>query len=303
LGELCEQGKEGYHNILIDAGKTFRDAYFTTMAPLGVQTLTALLLTHDHADAIGGLDDIRDLQAFRCVGETFKCLYFTPCFLSSTTMKTLDKQLSYVTANSIRTGNHAARKTRSEEALAADKEQREKFLNRRVACMDFIELSDVEVEPVDVPGLEGVPFYSIPLFHGGKYRSLGYAFGRGVEPSATALEGQNGPCVAYLSDISEFPTDSIAFLKRRKIDVLVLDCLLGPFQTHFSHFCLDQFWDATVELQPVTAYGVGMFCELEHELTNQMLEARLKDYKAKFPESRIQSVQLAYDGLTLKMDL
>jgi phosphoribosyl 1,2-cyclic phosphodiesterase len=37
-------------------GKTFRDAYVRVLQPR-VDSLAALLLTHDHADAIHGIDD------------------------------------------------------------------------------------------------------------------------------------------------------------------------------------------------------------------------------------------------------
>ena len=55
-------------NILIDCGKTFRSAFLRSLAPLKVSRIDSLLLTHDHADAIDGLDDLRDLQPFGYVG-------------------------------------------------------------------------------------------------------------------------------------------------------------------------------------------------------------------------------------------
>ena len=62
-----------YSNILIDLGKTFRDAVITVLLPLHVRLVDAILLTHDHADAMGGLDDVRDLQVcFMTAGEKLK---------------------------------------------------------------------------------------------------------------------------------------------------------------------------------------------------------------------------------------
>jgi len=47
-------------NILIDAGKSFYEAAKEWFPRFGVQTIDAVVLTHAHADAIAGLDDLRD---------------------------------------------------------------------------------------------------------------------------------------------------------------------------------------------------------------------------------------------------
>ena len=49
-------------HIMIDCGKTFRSAAMSQLAALGVERLDAVLLTHPHADAVGGLDDLRDVS-------------------------------------------------------------------------------------------------------------------------------------------------------------------------------------------------------------------------------------------------
>lgn len=51
----CKNSDDDNQNsvrILIDAGKTFRDAYFRVLAPLHVRYVNALLITHGHADAM-----------------------------------------------------------------------------------------------------------------------------------------------------------------------------------------------------------------------------------------------------------
>lgn len=49
-------------NVLIDVGKTFRDTALKRFRPLGIDKIHAVLLTHPHADAIHGLDDLRDVS-------------------------------------------------------------------------------------------------------------------------------------------------------------------------------------------------------------------------------------------------
>ena len=51
--------------VQIDCGKTFRE--ITAMRVYrqhGVKSIDAVLLTHDHADAVGGLDELRSLQPY-----------------------------------------------------------------------------------------------------------------------------------------------------------------------------------------------------------------------------------------------
>ena len=50
--------------VQIDCGKTFRESVLKVYKDHGVTSLDALILTHDHADAICGLDELRSLQRF-----------------------------------------------------------------------------------------------------------------------------------------------------------------------------------------------------------------------------------------------
>ena len=45
--------------ILIDCGKTFREQAIEFFPKKGLRKIDALILTHHHADAIDGLDDLR----------------------------------------------------------------------------------------------------------------------------------------------------------------------------------------------------------------------------------------------------
>lgn len=52
-------------HVQIDCGKTYREvATLRVYREHGVQHLDALVLTHDHADAVGGLDELRAMQPF-----------------------------------------------------------------------------------------------------------------------------------------------------------------------------------------------------------------------------------------------
>jgi glyoxylase-like metal-dependent hydrolase (beta-lactamase superfamily II) len=49
-------------NILIDAGKTFRESAVRWFPPNDVKSIDSVVLTHGHADAIFGIDDLRQTQ-------------------------------------------------------------------------------------------------------------------------------------------------------------------------------------------------------------------------------------------------
>lgn len=52
-------------NILIDCGKTFNDSAISFLVPHKIRKLEACLLTHPHADAVFGLDDLRAWNAIQ----------------------------------------------------------------------------------------------------------------------------------------------------------------------------------------------------------------------------------------------
>ncbi|TXG68573.1 hypothetical protein EZV62_003508 [Acer yangbiense] len=53
-------GPSGRCNILIDAGKFFYHSAICWFPSYGIRTIDAVIITHSHADAIRGLDDLRD---------------------------------------------------------------------------------------------------------------------------------------------------------------------------------------------------------------------------------------------------
>jgi hypothetical protein len=59
---LCAAAPSQYAVAVIDVGKTFRDSVLSWMGGLHVAQIDSVLISHKHADAIGGLDDLRDMQ-------------------------------------------------------------------------------------------------------------------------------------------------------------------------------------------------------------------------------------------------
>lgn len=78
-----------------------------------VQLLDALLLTHDHADAIAGLDDLRDLQRMKMNLDDghWYISYYIPTYMTASTLHTLKRKVDYVMKNSQIVGDAACDKT------------------------------------------------------------------------------------------------------------------------------------------------------------------------------------------------
>lgn len=103
--------------------------------------------------------------------------------------------------------------------------------------------------------------------------------------------------IAYISDVSEFPTESMDFLKSKKVSLLIIDSLY-PFGSYSSHFCFDQVLDLASILRPEIVYIVGTTHTWDYRLS--------KDFFANHPRilaspilSKI-SFHMAFDGLILE---
>uniref|UniRef100_A0A6B2LBP1 Metallo-beta-lactamase domain-containing protein n=1 Tax=Arcella intermedia TaxID=1963864 RepID=A0A6B2LBP1_9EUKA len=128
-------------NILIDCGKTFREGALRWFPARGVNALDALVLTHEHTDAIGGMDDLRDAQVPSGV---------LPVFANQFTHNRLVQKYPYLFGE----GSDS------------------KSVGRRIAQLEARVIS--KHTKFNVEGLSFTPF---DLIHGGSYISLGFAFG------------------------------------------------------------------------------------------------------------------------------
>jgi phosphoribosyl 1,2-cyclic phosphate phosphodiesterase len=86
--------------------------------------------------------------------------------------------------------------------------------------------------------------------------------------------------VAYLTDVSSIPEDSLALL--RGLKVLLLDCL--RYTTHYTHINLEQSLHYASQIAAESTYLIHMTHEIEYETLS-----------AQLPEN----VYVGYDGLKL----
>jgi phosphoribosyl 1,2-cyclic phosphodiesterase len=263
------EGEEGTRRcVLVDAGKTMRDACVQWFPTHGIRDVHALLVTHGHADAILGLDDVRDLQRCRRVAvpdphyplEARTVLGFQvlsgplPVFATATTWQTLRSTFPYLTSS----------------APPPYLDEAQCILERRVAL-----LATQEVDEWASLEVHGLPVQCFPVFHGGQYVSLGFSFGAPGE-------------FVYISDVKVMPEQTWRYLKSLpRIRVLVVDAL--DREGIWSHCGLSEALDIVEALDPLSVYLTGISCGLGlHDQVEEELQQRCARY------------HLAFDGLTLR---
>ncbi|KAJ1621691.1 beta-lactamase-like protein [Pavlovales sp. CCMP2436] len=225
-------GDGGTAEILIDCGKTFRSAVLRFFQRLSVKGIDAILLTHDHADAILGLDEIRSVQKWDPVAR---------------------RACATVVACSYRTFEHC--QGAFPYLMPPSKELK---LKRFVSQLDWRPFENGESFEVC-----GVRFDTLPVEHGAGYICTGYAWGPDHAKIILLTDYTTvGPKV--MAQLRHWSTGG------RRIAVLVLDALArdNPPRVHAS---LEQSLQLARELRPVATRFVGMSHGIEHYATNREL--------------------------------
>ncbi|KAF9592616.1 hypothetical protein IFM89_016264 [Coptis chinensis] len=127
------------YNILIDVGKFFYHSALRWFLEFGLRTIDAAVITHSHADAVGGLDDLRDW--------TNNVHPSIPIYVANRDFQVMKKTHYYLVDTSVVT------------------------LGAAVSALQF---NIIKEEPLIIYGLKFTP---LPVWHGQGYRSLGFRFG------------------------------------------------------------------------------------------------------------------------------
>ncbi|CAN6174099.1 unnamed protein product [Urochloa humidicola] len=129
----------GTANILVDAGKFFYHSALQWFPAFGLRTVDAVIITHSHADAIGGLDCLRDW--------TNNVQPSIPIYVAERDYEVMKMTHYYLIDTSV--------------VLPG-------------AAVSALQFNIIKEEPFTVHNLEVIP---LPVWHGQGYRSLGFRFG------------------------------------------------------------------------------------------------------------------------------
>lgn len=231
LIDYC-QSDGGHKYILIDVGKTFREQVLRWFALHKIPRVDSIILTHEHADAVLGLDDIRAVQPFSPINDISP----TSIYLSEYAMESIAMKFPYLVQKKLREGQEV----------------------RRVAQLDWrIIESDCEKSFV----ASGLQFVPLPVMHGEDYVSLGFLFGENCRVAY----------ISDVSRFPESTEYVISKTGAGQLDLLILDTLYKK-GSHNTHFCFPQTLEAVKKICPKQALLIGMTHEFDHHKDNEFLK-------------------------------
>lgn len=302
-------------NIIIDVGKTFREGAIRWITHTNdnasdfdgtIRSIDAIILTHEHMDSIGGLDDVRGFQIRQNDG-TLKPL---SVYLTQQTLKALRRQFHYLVPDvaGLKERKEGNSQNKGKSSTVQPVNETSTVVKRMVAVLNY-ELIE-QFKPF-VAG--GMTFTPVPVMHGEDMICMGFAFSipytksskipssTTVPPSHHQTTNPNEAAaihILYLSDISRLPQETEQFILSQlpPTDILIIDSLHVE-ALNATHVCMREAITLAKRLQPNKVYLVGMNCDdfLPHEEMNKLLMKKKRD-----EEIYGLDIELAYDGLVLE---
>ena len=251
----------------------------------GIHGLHALFLSHEHADATYGLDDLRSLQRFN-ERSGLPTTPPIPIYLSPHSMQSIESRFAYLV----------------DRQLASS-------TIRRVAQLEWhVRQTGEEVQPA---GIEGLSVRLLDVAHGPDYTAWGFS-----------LQGGH---VVYISDVSYITEETDRYLlslqhthastssrdcpscaldsasaaaattaHSSSIHLLVIDTLFVE-RMHPTHFSLLDALDAIRKYRPHRALLIGLSDDVEYNKVSERLQ--------KLRETEGLIVELTYDGQCVNVKL
>ncbi|KAG0468761.1 hypothetical protein HPP92_018089 [Vanilla planifolia] len=220
-----------HYYILIDVGKTFREQVLRWFTHHKIPRVDSIILTHEHADAVLGLDDIRAVQPHSPTND----IEPTPVYLTQYAMDSIKEKFPYLVKKKLKEGEEV----------------------RRIAQLDWRIIEPDCEKPFISSGIEFIP---LPVMHGEDYVCLGFLFGK---KSRIAY-------ISDVSRIPASTEQVISKSEEWQLDLLILDTLYKE-GSHNTHFCLTQSLDAVKRTRPKQALFIGMTHEFDHHKVNKSL--------------------------------
>lgn len=260
--------------ILVDAGPDFR----SQMLAAAVDHLDAILITHNHKDHTGGLDDLRSLNYIdRCASEIY---------CEERVLNSLKREYSYVFAEDKYPGApewHVHVIDDKPFAIRKDNAARKLvWVHDQGYCYEMPDGSlapsggDIVVkEPsAQVAPEDGALIIPIRGYHDAM-PVLGFRFGN----------------IAYITDMSRLPEEEYRLLEG--LDAVTLNTV--GYKQHHSHFSLDEALEIADKIGAKKTY----LTHLSH--TFPRYERFAEDLRILCRERHIRSEVLpAYDGLVIR---
>ena len=272
-----------------------------------IQSLDAIILTHEHMDAAGGLDDVRGFQRYeypplpppsqsQSVGAPPVLPIRripVPLYHSQHCHEQLQNQFPFLLPKKIGAEhvdtccNDPVNTSTTTPGASTPAKPSQPIVHRDVAGFDVNIFQ--AYQPMHIKGLHIIP---LPVWHGDDLISYGFAFSI---PTSKNHEGSNSVInVVYISDISRMVPETLDFIQKElpPTDILVVDALLWRRQ-HPTHYSLEQAVELRNQIQPrLQTYLVGMSCD--NYSPHEEMETYLK--------TTYGNVTMAHDGLVIPLE-
>lgn len=257
------------HHILIDCGPDMRQQALRAH----IMSLDALLLTHNHFDHCYGLDDLRPwayLQALPTYADQL---------MSDALLSRWDYMFVHRYPGVPKMELHTLH---PDEQSSLERTRLEVLTDTDLELAHHSKGNLMPRFSTPAQGTGGAPAtfligqtqcQAIRCYHGAM-PMLGYRIGR----------------LAYLTDCTAIPEPE--FQKLQGIDTLIIDAL--RWQPHPTHFSVAQALEVVKRLQPRQTF----FTHISHDMgLHRDFRASLFDeFLGQYPQSLLESVDLAYDG-------
>ncbi|EJT96710.1 hypothetical protein DACRYDRAFT_72917 [Dacryopinax primogenitus] len=294
--------------IVVDAGKSFVQAAIEWFPVHNLREIDGLLLTHAHADAMNGLDDLR---GWTLHGRIQKHI---DIYLTQRTFDEVKRTFPYLVDKGMATGGgdvpdfvwhiisefdeveikgvkvvplllHHGRyfEPQATLSLASPLPTRPEtpnpgFTPKSGASTPLLKTNGLAPPNTSIGNLLPSTLYAKPIPTPIPYPSLGFLF----------------PKFLYFSDVSEIPTETTQYLsslaEEDKPQVLIIDCLRP--KPHMSHFGFAQSIQAVKQFSLTRSYIIGMTCGTASEFVTHrgwaQLCGRLSEGRPGLDEDRWQ---------------
>ncbi|KAH9912236.1 beta-lactamase-like protein, partial [Epithele typhae] len=293
------RGRDGQlKTIVIDVGKSFLQSAVEWFPKYGLRRIDAVLITHAHADAMNGLDDLRGWTLRGAIQS------HVDIYCSEETFEAVKVTFPYLVRKEFASGGGDVPEFRWHPWL----EDRHTF-----EILD----TGIKVTPLAVKhGFCGAKVVPKPE------KTMGYMettspIGSGLPgtPVGTGTPKQEDficlgfviqDSVVYISDVSEIPEDVMSYLENcdwprppnqpaRGPPVLVLDCL--SLDGHRSHLSLAQSVDYLRKLNAQKTYLVGF----THSTAHDEYETLLRAVSGRLPLAHEMTDQVVHGLKTLDL--
>lgn len=255
-------------NLLVDCGKIFREAALRIFPKIGVYVVHSVVLTHDHADACLGMDDLREGLPL---------------------VETVNLDSNTIPPESIKV--HCCQDT-SRDVLAKfpyliEKEtpppqSGESRVPLKKLFRSTARLRLEVFEPWESFQACGMEFLPIPVTHGAGYTSYGFEFGH-----------EFGVRFVYISDVSDIPEETRVYLddtSKPPIDILMIDALYLD-KCNSAHMNLMQVVKEIETIRPKRTLLTGMSHELDYFTYGKLVK--------QIGNEKDLHIEMPYDGLLL----